>query len=107
MQNNEIVFEINNLQTYFPIYEGFLVKKKVADVKAVDNVSFTVKRGETLGIVGESGCGKTTLGKSMMMLQKPTGGEAKISVNLTVHSFSNLKRKYRWYFKIHIALLTL
>jgi len=81
MQNNEIVFEINNLQTYFPIYEGFLVKKKVADVKAVDNVSFTVKRGETLGIVGESGCGKTTLGKSMMMLQKPTGGEAKFNMD--------------------------
>ena len=81
MQNNEIVFEINNLQTYFPIYEGFLVKEKVADVKAVDNVSFTVKRGETLGIVGESGCGKTTLGKSMMMLQKPTGGEAKFNMD--------------------------
>ena len=81
MQNNEIVFEINNLQTYFPIYEGFILKKKVADVKAVDNVSFTVKRGETLGIVGESGCGKTTLGKSMMMLQKPTGGEAKFNMD--------------------------
>ena len=79
--NNEVIFEIKNLQTYFPIYEGFIKKKKVADVKAVDNVSFTVKRGETLGIVGESGCGKTTLGKSIMMLQKPTGGEAKFNMN--------------------------
>lgn len=110
-RKDEIIFEINNLQTYFPIYEGFLLKKKVADVKAVDNVSFSVKKGETLGIVGESGCGKTTLGKSIMMLQKPTGGEAKFNMNgemKDIRKFNKeelfkFKNRFRWYFKTHTA----
>lgn len=71
----DIVFDIKNLQTYFPVYKGTFKKKKIADVKAVDGVSFKVRQGETVGIVGESGCGKTTLGKSIMRLEEPTGGE--------------------------------
>ena len=72
---DELVFDINNLETHFPIYEGTFFKKQTGAVKAVDGVSFKVRRGETVGIVGESGCGKTTLGKSIMRLENPTGGE--------------------------------
>lgn len=104
-RKDEIIFEINNLQTYFPIYEGFLLKKKVADVKAVDNVSFSVKKGETLGIVGESGCGKTTLGKSIMMLQKPTGGEAKFNMNGEMKDIRKFNKEELFKFKKQVQMV--
>lgn len=72
--NREVIFEIKNLQTWFPIKKGFM-KKTVGHVKAVDDVSLKVYKGETLGIVGESGCGKSTFGKSIMCLERPTGGQ--------------------------------
>jgi len=64
--------EVKNLKQYFPIITGFL---KVTQLKAVDDVSFDIMRGETLGLVGESGCGKTTVGRSILHLYKLTGGE--------------------------------
>ena len=67
MANQEKIFQIKNLQMWFPIKKGFL-KKTVGHVKAVDDVSLDVYKGETLGIVGESGCGKSTFGKTIMML---------------------------------------
>ncbi|MEI3266660.1 MAG: ATP-binding cassette domain-containing protein [Frisingicoccus sp.] len=73
-ENKEIIFKIRNLQTWFPITKGFM-KKVVGHVKAVDDVSLDIYKGETLGIVGESGCGKSTFGKTVMMLEKPTGGQ--------------------------------
>lgn len=73
-QNQEILFQIKDLQQWFPIKKG-LMKKTVGHVKAVDGITLNVYKGETLGIVGESGCGKSTFGKSIMMLEKPTGGE--------------------------------
>ena len=72
MADNNI-FRLENVKVWFPVQEGFL-KKTVGHVKAVDDVTINVKRNETLGIVGESGCGKTTLGKAMMLLEKITGG---------------------------------
>lgn len=70
----EMIFQIKNLKQWFPIKKGAF-KKTVGHVKAVDDVSLDIYRGETLGIVGESGCGKSTFGKTIMMLQPPSGGE--------------------------------
>ena len=74
-RTDDILLEVNNLQMYFPISSGILFQRTTAYVKAVDGVSFTVKRGETLGLVGESGCGKTTTGRCILQLYKPTGGQ--------------------------------
>lgn len=76
MKNNDIILEVENLKKYFPIKKG-LLKKVVGNVKAVDGVSFSVKRGETIGIVGESGCGKSTTGACLLKLTTPTAGSVK------------------------------
>ena len=68
------LLEVKNLKTYFPVRTGAF-KKKIGDVKAVDNVSFHINRQETFGLVGESGCGKTTIGKTILRLVPATGGE--------------------------------
>lgn len=67
------IVDIVNLKMYFPVRRG-LLKRKVADVKALDDISFSIKPGETLGLVGESGCGKTTVGRCINRLYKPTAG---------------------------------
>jgi peptide/nickel transport system ATP-binding protein len=72
--DNETLLEVKNLKKYFPIKGGFL-RRTVAQVKAVDDVSFAVRRGETLGLVGESGCGKTTTGRTVLRLEQATAGE--------------------------------
>jgi oligopeptide/dipeptide ABC transporter ATP-binding protein len=71
----KVVIEVNNLAKYFPITKGFLRSKVVAEIKAVDGVTLAIHEGETLGLVGESGCGKTTLGKCILQLYRPTSGE--------------------------------
>lgn len=72
MENNNNLLEVRNLKQYFDIPVGLLKSKPL---KAVDDVSFSIRKGETLGLVGESGCGKTTVGRSILQLYKPTGGE--------------------------------
>ncbi|MBH52153.1 MAG: peptide ABC transporter substrate-binding protein [Chloroflexi bacterium] len=71
----ENILEVNNLKMYFPVKKGVVIQKHVADVKAVDDVSFFVRKGETLGLVGESGCGKTTTGRCVLQLYNQTAGE--------------------------------
>src|SRR5512145_225265 len=65
---------VDNLEKYFPVTRGIVFQKQIASVKAVDGVSFTVRRGETLGVVGESGCGKSTMARCIMRLLDPTSG---------------------------------
>ncbi len=72
---HDVLLEVKNLKMYFPVTSGMLFQRTVAYVKAVDDLSFTVNRGETLGLVGESGCGKTTTGRCILQLYKPTDGE--------------------------------
>ncbi len=69
------LIEVRDLQMYFPVTSGLIFQKTVAHIKAVDGVSFNVRRGETLGLVGESGCGKTTTGRCILQLYKPTAGQ--------------------------------
>ncbi|HEY8391611.1 MAG TPA: dipeptide ABC transporter ATP-binding protein [Capillibacterium sp.] len=73
-RQEEILLEVKDLRKYYPIQRG-VFRKTVGYVRAVDGVSFTVRTGETLGLVGESGCGKTTTGRCIIQLEKPTGGE--------------------------------
>jgi oligopeptide transport system ATP-binding protein len=72
----EPILAVHNLVKHFPITRGILFQRQIGAVRAVDGVSFDLARGETLGVVGESGCGKTTLAKLLMHLEKPTSGEA-------------------------------
>ena len=74
MSKKDDLLEVNNLKKYFPIRGGILAKV-VGQVKAVDGISFAMKPGEILGLVGESGCGKTTAGRVILGLMPPTGGE--------------------------------
>ena len=66
--------DVKNLVKYFPVRKGIVIQRHVADVKAVDDVSFFIRPGETLGMVGESGCGKTTVARTMLQLYRPTSG---------------------------------
>ena len=94
MQNNneikqdDTLLEVKNLKMYFDITTGFF---KTTPLKAVDNVSFSIKKGETLGVVGESGCGKTTLGRSIMNLYNPSSGDV-IFEGMSISAFSDLKK---------------
>ena len=73
----EVLIDIKGLEMYFPITEGLIFQHKVGDVKAVDGISFSIRKGETLGLVGESGCGKSTTGRAILQLYRPTAGSVK------------------------------
>ncbi|MGW1020667.1 ATP-binding cassette domain-containing protein, partial [Streptomyces niveus] len=74
-ERGEPILQVRNLVKHFPLTQGILFKRQVGAVKAVDGVSFDLYQGETLGIVGESGCGKSTVARLLMTLEKATAGE--------------------------------
>src|SRR5579884_616620 len=87
------LIDVKGLKVHFPI-KGGLLNRTVAQVKAVDGVDLFVKRGETLGLVGESGCGKSTTGRAILQLIKPTSGSVKLNgVELTKLSPNEIRRK--------------
>lgn len=102
MQNN-ILVEVKNLKMYFPVTKGIIRQRKIADVKAVDGVSFYIRKGETLGLVGESGCGKTTTGRCILQLYRPTAGEVifdgKDLCQLQGESLRQMRRKMQLIFQ--------
>jgi peptide/nickel transport system ATP-binding protein len=93
---DDTILDVKDLRMYFPVTRG-LLRRKIADVKAVDNVSFRIKRGETLGLVGESGCGKTTVGRCAQRLYRPTGGQILFDgqdvARLSENKLETLRRK--------------
>jgi oligopeptide transport system ATP-binding protein len=75
MPENDILLEVKGLKMWFPITQGIIFQRHIGDTKAVDGLNFFIRRGETLGLVGESGCGKTTTGRAILQLYRPTAGE--------------------------------
>src|SRR5215213_2067100 len=72
---SDVLVDVQNLKMYFPIRRGLLVERTVGHVHAVDDITFHVRKGETLGLVGESGCGKSTTGRAVLQIYKPTAGK--------------------------------
>jgi oligopeptide transport system ATP-binding protein len=95
MAKDEYLVEIKNLRMFFPVLAG-VMRRKVADVRAVDDISFYIKKGETLGLVGESGCGKTTTGRCILQLYQISGGEVYFEgTDLTKLKGESLRRMRR------------
>lgn len=95
----ENILEVKNLETYYPIKGGFF-RRTVGHVKAVDDISFNIKKGETFGLVGESGCGKSTAGRTLLRLLKPTEGEIIFDGENITNLAGNKLRKKRQDFQM-------
>jgi len=106
--NNETLLHVDDLKMHFPIYRG-VFQRQVGAVRAVDGVSFDVKRGETLGLVGESGCGKSTTGRTILQLYKPTAGNVIFDgadlVKLKGEQMRQMRRKMQMIFQDPYASL--
>ena len=99
----DFLLEVNNLKMYFPVTAGLIFQRAIAQIKAVDDISFFVRRGETLGLVGESGCGKTTTGRCILQLYKPTAGnisfEGQELVGLSTRQMRQMRRQMQVIFQ--------
>lgn len=106
---NNILVRVENLKKHFPITSGLIVSRHVGAVKAVDGVSFDIREGETLGLVGESGCGKSTTGRAVLQLQKPTAGRVLLEdvdlTKLNVEELRQLRPKMQMIFQDSYASL--
>ena len=103
LRRDDALLRVDQVQKYFPITGGGVLKRKVGDVKAVESISFDIVPGETLGIVGESGCGKSTAGRTIMKLLDPTGGtiefEGRDITHLTRKQMVPLRREMQMIFQ--------
>ena len=106
--NNDTLLHVDDLKMHFPIYRG-VFQRQVGAVRAVDGVSFDVKRGETLGLVGESGCGKSTTGRTILQLYKPTAGRVTFEgtdlIKLKGEQMRQMRRKMQMIFQDPYASL--
>jgi len=106
--NTDTLLRVENLEMHFPIYRG-VFQRKVGAVRAVDGVSFEIRRGETLGLVGESGCGKSTAGRTILQLYKPTNGdvyfEGKNLLKMKHEEMRQMRRKMQMIFQDPYASL--
>src|ERR1043165_6629230 len=97
MAEANALVQVNDLVKHFPITQGILVQRQIGAVRAVDGVSFEIHKGETLGLVGESGCGKSTTGRTVLQLFRPTGGSVVFDgvdlVNLKGEDLRLMRRK--------------
>jgi oligopeptide transport system ATP-binding protein len=104
----EVLLDVNDLKMHFPIHRG-LLRRQVGAVHAVDGISFKVHRGETLGLVGESGCGKSTTGRAILQLYKPTSGNVKFEgsnlIGLKSEELRVMRRKMQMIFQDPYASL--
>ena len=109
IKRTETLLKVENLQKYFPIRKGIVVQRHVGDVKAVDGVSFEIRRGETLGMVGESGCGKSTIGRTILRLLEPTEGtvtfEGKVLNDLSNEEMRKMRSQMQMIFQDPYASL--
>ncbi|HXF51318.1 MAG TPA: dipeptide ABC transporter ATP-binding protein [Dehalococcoidia bacterium] len=101
--------EVRDLKVYFPVTAGLIFQRKIADVKAVDGITFGIEKGETLGLVGESGCGKSTTGRAILQLYKPTAGSIKFGdielTKLRAGEMRAMRRKMQMIFQDPYASL--
>ena len=106
--NKEVLLEVDDLMMHFPIYRG-VIRRQVGAVRAVDGVSFDIKRGETLGLVGESGCGKSTTGRTILQLYRPTAGSVHFEnvdlIHLKGEELRQMRRKMQMIFQDPYASL--
>jgi oligopeptide transport system ATP-binding protein len=109
MAENKALVRIEHLKMYFPITQGIIIQRHVGDIKAVDDISFGIYQGETLGLVGESGCGKSTTGRCILQLYRPTDGKVYFEdqnlVDLKGEALRRMRRRMQMIFQDPYASL--
>jgi oligopeptide transport system ATP-binding protein len=109
MAEDNVILRVDHLVKYFPINRGIIIQRQIGAVHAVDDISFEVKRGETLGLVGESGCGKSTTGRTILQLYRPTSGSVVFDgvdlVKIKGEELRHMRRKMQMIFQDPYASL--
>ncbi len=109
MPENNVLVRVENLKMYFPITQGIIIQRHKGDIKAVDGLNFFIRHGETLGLVGESGCGKSTTGRAILQLYRPTAGDVWFEdqnlCKLKGESLRRMRRKIQMIFQDPYASL--